>query len=133
VAPDASAITRSGEIIGSPLYMAPEQAKGEADVDARADVWSVGAMLFEMLTGAAAHVASSPVAVLAKILTQPAPRPSERGAAISAALDAVVTRALSIDRDARFPSARAMLDALRDAGRSAGWSDAPPVFTPVPG
>jgi serine/threonine protein kinase len=129
--PDASAITRSGEIIGSPLYMAPEQAKGEVDVVARADVWSVGAMLFEMLTGKAAHSAPTPVAVLAKILTEPAPPPSERSETSPAELDAIVQKALSIDRAARFADARAMLDALRAVRKELGWSTAAPTFPAV--
>lgn len=111
-APDVSALTRSGEIIGSPLYMAPEQAKGEPDVDERVDVWSVGAMLFEMLTGHCAHTASTPVAVLAKILTEPAPPPSSRGGEKNPELDQVVQKALSINRAERWASAREMRDAL---------------------
>jgi serine/threonine-protein kinase len=112
--------------------MAPEQAKGEGDVDARVDIWSVGAMLFEMLTGRAAHAASTPVAVLARILTEPAPPPSSRRAAIPPALDAVVRRALSIDRAARFPTAREMIEALRAVRVSLETADTVPVFAPPP-
>lgn len=126
--PDASAITKSGEIIGSPLYMAPEQAKGEVDVDARADVWSVGAMLFEMLTGKAAHAAPTPIAVLAKILTEPAPPPSKMGGDVPTGLDSIVQRALTIDRGQRFGDARAMLDALRTLRKELGWSTDAPTF-----
>lgn len=128
--PDVSAITRSGEIIGSPLYMAPEQAKGEADVDARADVWSVGAMLFEMLTGACAHVATSPVAVLMRILTEPAPSPSSKNPLVPSELDAIVQRAMTIDRDERFPSARAMYEALHELRTRSGTADTLPSLPP---
>ncbi len=124
---DGGTVTRSGEIIGSPLYMAPEQARGESDIDGRADVWSVGAMLYEMLTGGAAHAASTPVAVLAKILTQPAPPPSSCGRAIPLGIDETTTRALAIDREARFESAAAMAEALRAARASEG-REGPPVL-----
>lgn len=129
---DVSALTRSGEIIGSPLYMAPEQAKGEPDLDARADVWSVGAMLFEMLTGKCAHAATTPVAVLAKILTEPAPLPSTKDDRIPADLDAVVARALRIDRSERFESARAMYDALDDVRKKRGTSGTTPALPAPP-
>jgi serine/threonine-protein kinase len=128
----ASAITRSGEIIGSPLYMAPEQAKGEAEIDARVDVWSVGAMLFEMLTGTAAHAAASPVAVLAKILTEPAPPPSSKREAVPREIDAIVTRALRIERAERFESARAMQRELRRVRAARGQGDVTPTFPPAP-
>ena len=127
---DKSLITQSGEIIGSPLYMAPEQARGEVDVDARADVWSVGAMLFEMLTGTAAHAATTPVAVLAKILTEAAPAPSSRDARVPKELDEVVKKALTIDRNERFADARAMRDALLEVRKGAGHEglpDLPPI------
>ncbi len=123
-----ASLTSSGEIIGSPLYMAPEQAKGESDVDARADVWSVGAMLFEMLTGKCAHAATTPVAVLAKILTEPAPPPGSRRDGIPPEVDAVVGRALEIDRARRFPSARAMYDELVDVRRRLGTADTVPAL-----
>jgi len=129
---DVSALTRSGEIIGSPLYMAPEQAKGEPDLDARADVWSVGAMLFEMLTGKCAHAATTPVAVLAKILTEPAPLPSTKDDRIPADLDAVVARALRIDRSERFESARAMYDALDEVRKKRGTAGTTPILPAPP-
>ena len=70
-----AAITGSGEVIGSPVYLAPEQAHGDVEIDARVDVWAVGATLFEMLTGKPAHVGPSTVAVLAQVLTAVAPPP----------------------------------------------------------
>ena len=126
VAADGSALTRSGEIIGSPLYMAPEQAKGEPDLDPRADVWSVGAMLFEMLTGACAHAATTPVAVLAKILTEQAPAPSSKDPRIPEKLDAVVAKALRIDRAERWPTAAVMRDALAEVRASLGTAGKAP-------
>jgi serine/threonine-protein kinase len=127
-----SVLTRSGEIIGSPLYMAPEQAKGDPDLDARADVWSVGAMLFEMLTGKCAHAATTPVAVLAKILTEPAPFPSTRDDRVPPELDVVVARALRIDRLERWPSAREMRDALADVRAKRGTAEKPPNIPRAP-
>jgi eukaryotic-like serine/threonine-protein kinase len=128
---EGSALTRSGEIIGSPLYMAPEQAKGEPDVDARADVWSVGAMLFELLTGKCAHVATTPVAVLAKILTMPAPAPSSQDSRVPIELDTIVGRALEIDRNKRFASAREMFDALAELRKKRGSADDAPRIPPA--
>jgi eukaryotic-like serine/threonine-protein kinase len=123
-----SALTRSGEIIGSPLYMAPEQAKGEPDLDARADVWSVGAMLFEMLTGKCAHAATTPVAVLAKILTEPAPLASTRNEQISPELDAIVQKALKIERAERYKSASEMREAIALVRKSLGTADRAPAL-----
>jgi serine/threonine-protein kinase len=129
---DSTALTKSGEIIGSPLYMAPEQAKGESDVDQRADVWSVGAMLYEMLTGKPAHAATTAVAVLAKILTEEAQPPSSRGQSIPKTLDALVVRSLKIDRAARFETAKEMLAALREVRAELGTADTSPTFEPPP-
>jgi serine/threonine-protein kinase len=129
---DATGITRSGEVIGSPLYMAPEQARGEVEIDARVDVWSVGAMLFEMLTGKPAHLGPSAIAVLAKILTETAPSPSSRRPSVPREIDAIVQRALVIERDDRYDAARAMLDALASARTTCGWSNAAPSFEAAP-
>jgi eukaryotic-like serine/threonine-protein kinase len=123
---EGSVLTRSGEIIGSPLYMSPEQARGEAELDPRADLWSVGAMLFEMLTGTCAHTASTPVAVLAKILTVPAPPPSTVNDEVPPEIDAIVGQALRIDREERFASAAAMRDAILDVRARRGTGSAVP-------
>ena len=128
---DESALTRTGKIVGSPLYMAPEQARAESDIDARVDVWSVGATLYEMLTGTAAHRASSPVAVLARVLTEPAPLLSTVLAGVHPELDAFVERSLKISRSERFGSAREMLEALGRVRVALGLGDAPPpTFAP---
>ena len=129
---EASAITRSGEIIGSPLYMAPEQAKGDSAVDARVDLWAVGAVLFEMLTGEAAYKAPTPIAVLAKILTEEAAMPSSRRTKIPPALDEVVRRALRIEKSERFETARQMIDALSAVRASLGTTSVVPSFRAPP-
>ena len=70
-------LTHTGTVLGTPGYMSPEQARGEREVDARADVFSFGGVLFKCLTGQAAFAAESVVAQLAKILFAAAPRPQE--------------------------------------------------------
>ncbi len=70
----APEITRTGAVVGTPAYMAPEQARGAASVDGRADVYGVGAVLFRMLTGHSPFEATDATASLARLLAEPIPR-----------------------------------------------------------
>lgn len=90
-------MTRTGASIGTPRYMAPEQARGRRDIDARADVFSLGCVMFECLTGHPPFTGDSPVPVLMKILLEEAPRLGLICTGIPTALDDLVARMIAKD------------------------------------
>jgi len=101
--------------------MAPEQAMGKAsEIDARADVWAVGATLFSLISGLTVHEGDTGRELLVKLMTQPARALASVVSDAPRALAAVVDRALSVDRDRRWPTARAMREALEEAARQIG-------------
>ncbi|MDB4956768.1 MAG: protein kinase [Myxococcales bacterium] len=95
------AMTRTGATIGTPGYMAPEQARGSRDLDTRADVFSLGCVLFECLAGQPPFVGDSSMAVLAKILLEDAPRISTVRDDLPQALDDLIARMLTKDPKGR--------------------------------
>ncbi len=108
---DDASLTQSGTIAGTPQYMSPEQARGEA-VDARTDLFSFGSVLYAMLTGHPPFRANSPYAMLRRV-TDDTPRPlREVNASVPEWLDAFVMKLLSKDRDARWQTAREVADLL---------------------
>jgi serine/threonine protein kinase len=107
------ALTQVGMVYGTPEYMAPEQALGQP-VDRTADLYSLGVILFEMITGKRPYDHESKVTLLGMHVTAPIPRMSERApdANVPPQVEAIVTRLLAKDSTARFADARELIDAL---------------------
>ncbi len=106
--------TVAGAVLGTPWYMAPEQARGSDSVDARADVFSLGCVLFECLTGQPPFMGDHPIAVLSKVLFDEAPRVRERRSEVPAALDDLIARMLSKSPAERPADGRAVAAALAE-------------------
>jgi serine/threonine-protein kinase len=127
-----SDITQTGSVMGTPQYLSPEQAQGE-DVTPVSDLYSVGVMLYEALTGKVPFEGESAVAVAMKQVSQPPLRPSSINPQVTPPLDAVVMRALEKAPGERFQSADAFIAALDAAirqGETTGSSTA--AFAALP-
>jgi Tfp pilus assembly protein PilF len=109
--------TREGMIVGTPLYLSPEQALG-IDVDARSDLFAVGSLLYECITGKPAFNAETPSAICARIMRDDPPLPSRINPDVPAELDEIVQKALTKRTDARYQSADEMIGDLDDARSS---------------
>ena len=109
-----SDLTRTGSMLGSPHYMAPEQARGLKTVDARADVWSLGIVLYKMLCGRTPHEQGEGGMgdLLITICCVPAPLIQHRAPWVPPEVAEIVHQALRIEPDRRYPSAYAMLEAI---------------------
>ncbi|NUO51091.1 MAG: serine/threonine protein kinase [Polyangiaceae bacterium] len=105
-------ITREGVVLGTPIYMSPEQAQALPDVDARTDLWSVGAILYECLAGTPPFSGATYEQVIVTICTRDADDIRVRNPGVPPGVAQVLARALARERDDRFKSAREMLDAL---------------------
>jgi serine/threonine-protein kinase len=109
-------LTHTGLLLGTPLYMSPEQARGDEDLDHRVDVWALGVMMYECLTGEVPFRANNYLGIISQVLTHTAAPPSkvrpELG--IPDAVEAVVMRAMAKDRSQRYS---AMADLERDLER----------------
>ena len=107
-------LTRTGAIVGTPAYMAPEQARGDGEIDARADLYALGATLFEMITGRPPHLGPTPIAILARLVTTPAPRLSEVLIDAPARLDNLMADLLATAPSERPTSAADVARELRE-------------------
>ncbi len=145
-------LTRQGTVVGTPFYMSPEQAQAFPDVDARTDVYSCGAMLFECLAGRPPHAGKSYEQVIVNICMKDADDVRTHNPSIPGGVAAVIAKALSREREDRYETARAMLDALVDGapesfrraapssklrgvslGTANGGPHTPLVISPAPG
>ena len=111
----AQGLTEAGMVIGTPEYMAPEQLLGD-ELDARADIYSAGVVLYECLTGKLPFQAPTPIALIARVLEETPDPPRAVFADIPQSISALVMRAMSRERDARPASAKALHDALEEIG-----------------
>jgi serine/threonine protein kinase len=122
-------MTGLGEVLGTPLYMAPEQAAGEADVDHRADLWAVGCVLYEMVCGRPPFLGESFPQILAALLRDPPLMPGTLRAEISPALEHAIMTALTKDRAGRPADASAMRAML--LASASGQAARPPARAPA--
>jgi eukaryotic-like serine/threonine-protein kinase len=106
-------LTRTGSLLGTPVYMSPEQAKGRSEIDARSDVWSLGIVLYELLTGRVPYTqASSLGELIISICTEDIPLLQDHAPWVPAQLAEIVHRAVSRDIEKRFRDAAELRDAL---------------------
>ncbi|EYF07653.1 serine/threonine-protein kinase [Chondromyces apiculatus] len=113
-------LTRTGVVLGTPGYIAPEQARGEP-TDGRADVFALGAVIFECVTGQRAFAGEHAMALLARLLLEDVPRLGELRRGVPLAFEALVARMLTKDREGRPESAAAVVAALRQIGSAGAW------------
>ncbi|MBL8685370.1 MAG: serine/threonine protein kinase [Myxococcales bacterium] len=121
-------VTRDGQIKGKIAYMAPEQTSG-VPVDRRADLWSLGVVLWECLAGRRLFFGQNDGEVLRNLLVHPIPRLKELVPEIPEALDAAVMKALARDPDERYATASQMAESIEEAGGSVGIASARAVGT----
>ena len=121
----SDSLTQTGTTVGTPAYMSPEQAGGEAELDGRSDIYSLGAMVYEMLTGVAPFVGPTVQAIMAKLFTEHAPPLRDSREEVPAWVGDAVHRCLAKRSDDRFPTAGEFAQAL-------GWpSGSTPPGTPA--
>jgi len=114
--PKTVRLTREGALFGTPAYMSPEQAKGHGEVDHRSDLWALGCIVYECLTGQTVWSVEQGVAmILAQVASAPLPRPSRIRPDLTRAFDAWFTKALDRDPAKRYQTARELADALDEA------------------
>ena len=107
--------TRTGALIGSPFYMSPEQLMGEKGVDFRSDLWSIGVLAFEALTGQRPFGGETIGALTMQVHAEPMPRPSQKNPALPPAIDDWFLKACARNPAARFAGAKELAEALARA------------------
>ncbi|MEU3052408.1 protein kinase domain-containing protein [Streptomyces griseus] len=122
-----TSMTQTGMVVGTPQYLSPEQALGRG-VDARSDLYSVGIMLFQLLTGRIPFDADSPLAIAYAHVQEEPVAPSSINRAVTPAMDALVARALKKNPNERFPSAAAMRDEIARVLNASGGQTGAPVI-----
>jgi tRNA A-37 threonylcarbamoyl transferase component Bud32 len=109
-------------IVGTPAYLSPEQAQGDANIDGRSDIYAVGVILFEMLSGRQPYEADTPMGVVVKQITDPVPHILDLNPNLPPEIEEIIEKAMAKNRDERFSTTREMADALEGVVRSGAAS-----------
>ncbi|HEY5728766.1 MAG TPA: serine/threonine-protein kinase [Anaerolineales bacterium] len=120
-------LTASGVGIGTPEYMAPEQGIGASTIDARADIYSLGVVLYEMVTGRKPYIADTPMAVVLKQMTDPLPRPTDFVPDLPEGVEHILFKALAKQPEGRYEDMNAFIAAMEGV-----LSEVQKIETPVP-
>lgn len=126
--------TATGAVLGTPDYMSPEQGRGAA-IDARSDIYALGIILFELVTGRVPFRAETPIGVIVKHIQDPLPLPRSLNPTLPESIEAVILKALAKNPEDRYATAGAMVDALKlaasavSAGATAQFTASPPTLT----
>lgn len=124
-----NSVTADGKTLGTPNYMSPEQARGQADLDGRSDIYSLGSTLFHFVTGAAPFLGSTAATVISKLLTEPTPDPQVLLPTISPAVRALIHKMMAKDPAQRQQTADELLADIDAA--SEGQMPRPPSDGPA--
>jgi serine/threonine protein kinase/Tol biopolymer transport system component len=112
---DASVAYTGSAVLGTPTHMSPEQAKGEKDIDGRSDIYALGAILFQAISGMPPYDADTAMGIALKHITEPVPSIREVEPGFSAELDRVLQRAMAKDPQDRYQTVSDLVEALKHA------------------
>ncbi len=124
--------TRTGSVMGTPYYMSPEQCEGKADIDHRADIYSLGVILFEMLTAKVPFGGEGYGEIIVKHITAPVPSPRAINPLLPPSVEAIILRALAKPREQRFQTMEELAQALLDPERYSALAPQYASTQPIP-
>lgn len=130
VGADSLRLTKTGAVLGTPYYMSPEQAEGKKDLDKRSDIWSCGAILYEMVTGGVPFYGESYNEVMAAILMKPFTPPREYVPTLEEGMERIIIRAMEKNPQNRFASSEVFFKALLPFHNSEGVALGEMVIVP---
>src|SRR5690606_28002882 len=113
-------LTDTGGAVGTPAYMSPEQIQGEAELDGRSDIYTLGVILFEMLTGKHPYQTNTPIAVAVKHMFEPVPNLQEMAPDLPTACQEVIVQAMAKQKEHRYRTAVDFANALEQVAETVG-------------